>query len=81
MTGDADTTPRSSVSRRFSGSIARDSLVREHRAAGESYVEVRDEVSALVEQLEVVAGDELGAERIGRVEQITGRVERLYKRG
>lgn len=56
-------------------------FLREHRVAGESYAEVRDDVDALVEQLSVVpTGDELDEERIERVERIAARVERVYAR-
>lgn len=44
-----------------------------------SYREVRDEVEALVEQLEVVpTGNELDEERRAQVERLAARVERMY---
>lgn len=56
-------------------------FLAEHPVTDEAYEEVREDVKALVTQLEVVpTGDDLDEDRIQRVERISGRVERLYTR-
>jgi|APHM01.1.fsa_nt_gi hypothetical protein len=57
-------------------------FVHENPVDDDAYVSVREDVDALVEQLQVVpTGDELDADRQERVGHLAGRVERLYTRG
>lgn len=55
-------------------------FVVEHPLNDGSYDEVREDVTDLTEQLEVLPRDELDAERRERVRRIANRVERLYQR-
>jgi hypothetical protein len=55
--------------------------VADHQVDDEAYDEVREDLDALVEQLDVVpTGDELGDQRRERVERIAERTKRLYQR-
>ncbi len=56
-------------------------FVHENPVDSGSYEAVREDIDALVEQLQVVpTGDELDADRQERVERLAGRVGRLYTR-
>jgi len=55
--------------------------VADHQVDDDAYDEVREDLDALVEQLDVVpTGDELGDQRRERVERIAERTKRLYQR-
>ncbi|MFB6151291.1 MAG: hypothetical protein ABEJ40_05740 [Haloarculaceae archaeon] len=55
--------------------------VREHPVDDDAYADVRADLDALVEQLEVVPTDgELDAERRDRVDRLAERTKRLYQR-